>query len=123
KLAHLPIGEAGLKWGRIFGQNEIHRMAVAFRWGDASMEMRRDRNWQLVDLAYNNLAPTFCLNCWSRKDSVVAPDGSRKAGKNMSNSRFLRDLIVVGFRVTAYRLKHRRNRKRNVKGSDGRAGH
>src|SRR5947207_3706692 len=123
KLKHLPIGEARLKWRRIFRQKEIHWMPIAFRRGNASMQMRRDRDGQVIDLAYDDLASTSRLDGWSREDAIVAPDGSGKTRENMSSPRFLCDLVVVSVCIAANRRKDRRNGKRNAKGLYGRAAH
>src|SRR5215469_14772877 len=98
-------------------------MAVAFRWGIASMQMRRDWNRQLVYLTHESFASTSCLDGWSREDPIVAPDGGSKARQDMCYSWLLRDLVVVGFFITANRRKHRRNGKWNGKGLYGGAGH
>jgi hypothetical protein len=74
---------------------EIGGVAVAPGWRPPAVQVRRDRDRQLVVVAYNDLATAAALDGGAGEDPIVAPERRPEPGQDLGLSFLGRDLIVV----------------------------
>jgi hypothetical protein len=74
---------------------QVGGVAVAPGWRPPAVQVRRDRDRQLVTVAHNDLATAAALDGGTREDPIVAPERRREPGQDLGLSFLGRDLVVV----------------------------
>ena len=92
RLGTVPMVGVG---GATPREYQVGGVAVALRWRSAPVQVRRDRNRQLITVANNDLATAAALDGGTGEDSIVAPERRPEPGQDLGLSFLGRDLIVV----------------------------
>src|SRR3712207_7292285 len=91
RMGGVPMVGVG---GATFREDQVGWVAVAPRRRLPAVQVRRDRDRQLVMVAHNDLPTAAALDGGAGEDPIVTPERRREPGQDLGLSLLLRDLVV-----------------------------